>query len=420
MVSTGCRHLPDALGTGENNPNLPGLPSLLYDGGTGLDTLVYTNLSAGFDQTYALGDGTGAVANEGEILTQAGGNSLQLYFTDLEPITTQSSGGNQLTVIGDTGPNQIQVVPNGAGTRVQDVSGAYESFDFAPGAFSFLSIYGHDGGDTIEMLGLGSGENALSSIILDGRTPTAGDDDAADTLRVGSNERPSDLFGIPTQMFGGGGNDTLQVFNNGLSVSQIMGEVTADGGAGDDTLIVDDSGSGGGSETVEITGTTIQGITGFGGGGGVINYTSLGEGRVVVSSNGAGHVYNVMSTAADLMETELNTGGGSDTININDGSDTANGVVSPIDLNAQGGDDTLNIEDFADGAGNQFHMNATAIGGGGFRCDGRSGRHLWYRRHLVLRRRSRSDRCRRGRWRKRIQHRRDRRWRCCPRCARHD
>ena len=91
----------------------------------------------------------------------------------------------------------------------------------------------------------------------------------------------------------------------------------------------------------------------------------------MISANDAGHTVNVVSTAAGLTETELNTGGGNDTVNIDDNlanplAGTANGVVSPIDLNAQGGEDTLNIIDLSDASDNQYHMNDTEIGGGAF------------------------------------------------------
>ncbi|MCU0959158.1 MAG: S8 family serine peptidase, partial [Pirellulaceae bacterium] len=367
-----------ALGAGFDNPNIPGVPSLLFDGGADADRVVFRNLAAGFDQTYAIGDGvgggSGATTSEGEILTSAGSAALQMYFVDLEPVLTTSVGGDTLTVIGDPTDNVFQVVPSpliAGGTRVQETAGPYESFDFAPGAFTTLRIFGHDGADLLDLVSLGGAEAALSLIVLDGRRDTLADDNAEDTLRVRNNTRGGDGAGVAVELYGGGGDDLFQLFDADPDVDGLLGTVLVNGNAGDDTLIVDDTASAGPSETVTITATTIAGITGPGGTGGLITYVNLNAGRLQISMNDAGHTLSVVSTAAGLTETELNTGGGDDVVNIDDDlanplAGTANGVVSPIDLNAQAGDDTLNIIDLSDASDNQYHMDATTIGGGDF------------------------------------------------------
>ena len=89
-------------------------------------------------------------------------------------------------------------------------------------------------------------------------------------------------------------------------------------------------------------------------------------GMIVNGGTGADTI-NVIATDADVLETELNLGDGDDIVNINDGADTANGVVSPIDLNSGDGDDTLNLVDTAETDDSRlFHINATMIGGGDF------------------------------------------------------
>jgi hypothetical protein len=377
LVIDGENGLPTLAGalTGSyDNPNLAGAPSLLFEGAAGADRIVFEELDAGFDQTYAIGDGvgggSGASTSEGEILTAIGPDALQLYFVGLEPALTTSAGGDTLTVIGDPNANTFEIVPSpliAGGTRIQETAGPYESFDFAAGAFANLRVFGHDGMDALDLIGLGTADDALTLVIMDGRQATLADDDAVDTLRVRNNTRGGDGAGVAVQLFGGGGDDVFSLYDADPDVDGLLGSVSVDGNAGDNHLTVKDTASAGASETVIITATTIAGITGPGGIGGLITYTNLNGGQLVISANDAGHTFNVRATAAGLAETELNTGAGNDTINVYDpGTGTANGVVSPIDLNTQGGDDALNITDSADGIPNRLHMNATEIGDGGF------------------------------------------------------
>lgn len=362
-----------SIPTGEDNPNIPGAPGILFQGGGNADTLIFEVMPAGFDQTYAIGDGIGGGSgigtSEGEILTEDGPDQLRIYFTGLEPALTTAVGGGTLTVIGDPNVNAIQVVQSPlipGGTRVQEIFGPYESFDFAPNAFTTLEVFGHDGGDLIELVDVGALDASLTSVVLDGRTQTLGDDASADFFQVYDNERAFDGVGVATLANGGAGDDHFFIYDLATSdVDQIIGDVFVDGGSGNDNLTVRDTGSVGGSEVVDITGTTIDGITGLGGGGGTINYTNLDAGNVFVFANDAGHDFNVMSTAPGLNLTRLDTGDGTDTVNITDAG-SANGVVSPLDLNTFGGDDTLNIDDSADAVPNTFHMDAANIGGGAF------------------------------------------------------
>ena len=153
------------------------------------------------------------------------------------------------------------------GTRVQETAGPYESFDFAAGAFTTLRIFGHDGADSLDLINFGSAENALTLVVMDGRVDTLADDNAVDTLRVRNNTRGGDGAGVAVQLNGGGGDDLFQLFDADPDVDGLLGSVSVDGNAGNDTLIVDDTASAGPSETVTITATTISGITGPGGTG---------------------------------------------------------------------------------------------------------------------------------------------------------
>ena len=297
------------------------------------------------------------------------GDEQVILFDDLSPIY-DSTPAVQLDIALTPGGDTVNVVdgPGFGGfvtTEVNDGgTAAFERIEFANK--QVVTVNGLDGSDTITV----NNPNAADGLVrleVYGNELTDGllnlDDGLSDQFHIEATDA-----GVPVEAYGQGGNDVFDVENLADNVDEILGDVTVDGGAGDDDLVVDDTGSAGGSETVTLTDTTIDGITAGGGGGGLVTYLSLGAGTVTVSSNGAGHLYSVESTAAGLAETELNTGGGDDEITIRELlAAIANGVVSPIDLNAQGGvDDRLRIYDGDDPAANTFHMNATEIGGGAF------------------------------------------------------
>ncbi len=300
------------------------------------------------------------------------GNEQVILFDDISPIYDSTPAVQMdmaLTPAGDTanvvdGPG---VHPSFVGvtntTEINDGgTAAFESIEFANK--QVVTVNGVDGADTITVDNPNAADG-LTRLEVYGNELTDGalnaDDNAADRFDVEAT-----ALGVPVEAYGQGGDDVFDVESAG-DVDGILGALTVDGGPGNDDLAVDDSSSAGPVETVTLTGTTIDGITGLGGGGGPITYQSLGGGTVTVSSNDAGHMFDVLSTAPGLAETELNTGDGEDTVVIDDGADTANGVVSPIDLNTQGNPgDVLRLVDFADTSANVFHMNATQIGGGVF------------------------------------------------------
>ncbi len=365
--------VPNGTLSGIDNPNVDGLPQILYDGGAGNDSILYQDLAAGYDVVYGVGSGTGGGVTEGEIRTSVGGATQQIYFRGLEPIYYTSPGGGSLAVIGDTSGNAITVeaavapaTPAFNATKVSVDS--FEPIYFAGGAFTELAVYGDDGADTITMKGFGVDEDQLTKLTLSGLRMGGGDEGSDETINLWSNKRPKDLVGVETFITTGGGDDRITIADSSGTVSDIVGDVWVDaGGAGmdGDRLEVDDSGSVGPAETVVLTSTTIDGITGVGGTGGTINYQNVDAGRLVIRSNGAGHAYNILSTAAGLTATELWTGGGDDTVTVGDAG-SANGVVSPIELYSGGGNDSLTIDDTADGTDNVIHLDATQIGGGAF------------------------------------------------------
>lgn len=115
---------------------------------------------------------------------------------------------------------------------------------------------------------------------------------------------------------GGDNNDTITVENTTSSLDDIEGTVSIDAGAGTDSVTIDDSGSATG-ETVSFTTTVIEGLTGVTGN----DFTLVGNEETLTVS----------------------TSGGTDTLNVNFGGDTATDLAS-ITINASGGTDGVNIQ----------------------------------------------------------------------------
>ena len=338
-----------------------------FDGAGGTTNSITALFTTARDVAYfsdAVGTANSGVINVSGVYTMS--------FENLTPITIIGAGGS-LTVDATSTPATTTLTLDddagdtaGVGGNVITGDGGFETTYFT--GFPTLTVRGGDGSETLTLVNADTaGAFPLTAITLDGDN-TGGTDNFADILQV--QNLPAS---INATLLGGAGNDTFSLFDGANSLDGILGAVTVSGEAGSDELTVTDTGTASGAaEAVAITGTTIAGITGPGGTGAAITYGTLDNGvvdtgRLVINGSNNGNTYNVQSTAANLLETELNTGNGDETVNINDGANTADGVISPIDLNmAVGTADTLNIVDTADASADVFHMNATDIGGGAF------------------------------------------------------
>ncbi len=362
--------VPGTVADDTDNPLIPGAPNLLFNGGTGFDALSY-NLNAGAtNQTYAIGEGDGggigAGMQEGEVLTEDGVNSLNIYFTGLEPITTMGVPGGTLTVLGDVTANVLQVIdadavggPAGF-TRVRETSGPAEFFDFAAGAFTSLEVYGMGGADSITQTSLDAAEAALATILLDGDSNVGGDT-SADTINVLSLPAA-----VTATLMGGAGNDTFNISSdaptNAGTLDTILGSIVVNGddNAGGpstvlkgnallvgDILNISDAGDGG-NNTYNLSATTFDRPTAAPATG-TVTYATI---ETVNLTAGSGNdTINVTSTAASV-NTTVNGGVGTDTITL-----SSTGASSNVFLNGQADADTINVRATAAGS-------ATEVNGG--------------------------------------------------------
>ncbi len=374
-TAEGLPELAGAVPSGSDNTLLTGSPKFEVNGGLGTDALEYTFIPGGLDYNTiyaAINDGASTGDDEGELLfTDTGGatNSHQIYFTGLEPITTSGLVGGTLTVRGDGTDNNIIVdradlVGPGGGqatdTRVF-ISNA-EFFDFAANTYTGLVLEGLGGSDTIEVRGFADGETDLAQLTLDGHTADAGiligspDDDAADTLQLRTNELPGNSgTGISTDIFGRGGDDTVEVGDSTVGLDQIVGAVNVEGQANDLTFvdysvsakgatstsqlsdgdlltILDDANTA--SSTYTVTGTTVART-----GTGTITYSTI-ERLAVNTSDTAASDIDVNSVASGGFRATINAGDAADDIDI-----TTTGTSAVLLVNAGGGADTVDLAD---------------------------------------------------------------------------
>ncbi|HUG70264.1 MAG TPA: CHRD domain-containing protein, partial [Pirellulaceae bacterium] len=362
-----------------NNPNIPGAAGLLFNGGAGSDAILFqldlANVNANpIHQTYAVGDGAGGgnVAGnlQGEILTAdtGSGNTLLAYFTGLDPITTVGVPGGTLTVLGDLNPNTINILPGPAGfTRIaaQTVPNPFETFDFAANAFTVLEVYGMEGADIIDLQGFASAEVSLTAVRLDGDTNT-NTDASADEIRVRSTSNLPNTSVV--QLFGGAGGDTFVLNSNpggagnvdAIAVPVQVAPAGDEAGAVDTLFVVDTTHAVAG-KIIDITSTTIDGITGNTSGTADITY---GAGDQVETLNiftadnaGFGEIVNVRSTRSGSTY-QLLTQGGNDTVNVSSdapvNAGNLNGIDGQLNINTGAGIDTLNLSDLGDVAGDTY------------------------------------------------------------------
>ncbi|HLP76522.1 MAG TPA: hypothetical protein VK327_06325, partial [Candidatus Paceibacterota bacterium] len=149
------------------------------------------------------------------------------------------------------------------------------------------------------------------------------------------------------------GDDTANV-GNVLDV--IAGKLIIDGQSGLNTLNIDDTGSATG-KTGSLTSTTF---TGFGMGTDGITFASF---AVLNLSLGSGNdVLDILSTNATTLTT-VNTGTGSNTINLASTGNVLTGIAGKLIVNGQGSSDTLNVDDSGDPVSATLNLTSTTLTG---------------------------------------------------------
>ena len=156
-----------------------------------------------------------------------------------------------------------------------------------------------------------------------------------------------------------GGDDTVDIYNDGRSLDQVQGNLNVDAGSGQNRMNVDDSGDPDADSNVLITNATITGLAPA-----AINYRVSNGGNlaggITIWSGTEGDTINVTSTHKTpgvRTITTLNPGPGDDivgvsldaavdgffAVNTQEGDDTVNASASSLPLVIFGGDGADNI-----------------------------------------------------------------------------
>jgi acrosin len=342
-------------------------------------------------------------------ITGGSGADVVTITQDSGPTNVSTAGGDD--VINVRAINGMTTVNGGAGTDVINVSSsATPGSGVVDGITTTLTVQGSgttttltidDGGNTVgktvalsgtAVTGLSTGAIDYSGVTALNLTTGSG----ADTLTINSTSAPSTIAT-------GGGADTVTVMgtsnlvilttgagNDSIDVRATGAELDIDAGADDNSIIAGSNGSGGngvlsgivgllkitggaGANTVSLDdsgdtsdttatmdGTTLTGLNpggieyhsissitvNLGSGGDTFNITDTITGTTEIDANDGDDTFNVQATDGD---TTVDTGTGTNTINV--GSDAPTATTSVLDniagtLTVTGsGSDTLNLQD---------------------------------------------------------------------------
>jgi Ca2+-binding RTX toxin-like protein len=244
----------------------------------------------------------------------------------------------------------------GAGGNMVTGDGGFETSYFR----GFTNITVRGGGGAAETITLASLDLASTetSITLDGDDLT-NTDASADTIIVQS--LPATVIAT---LLGGAGNDLFLLDSNGLAsggtVDNILGQVivspAGDEGGTDTLTLTDDSDASG--DTISLSTTQIDGITGFGG----IDVVYTNVDTVNLNTGSGDDTLNISATLTGVLY-NLNTQGGGDTINVSSNAPLLTGTLDNIDgqinLSTGLGIDTLNVSDAGDAVADSYAVQVS-------------------------------------------------------------
>ena len=348
------------------------------DGGDGADVVNVDNTGDTTDNSgtltatdlTGLGLGTGINYSAVETLKinlGSGDDTFNVQSTSAATILNTGSGANIVNV-GSLSPDVGGIVDNiqgaltitGSGSDTLNVDDTGSEGD-KTGTLTATTLIGLGMGEsgitysglTTLTISLGSGNDTLLISSTASATTTVNGNGGADKFNVRATTGALKLNG-------GNGNDT---FNFGTlasavggTVNSIVGLVTINGGGDSDTVNVDDTGDTA-SNTGKLTATSLTGL-GLGAG---INYSAVETLKINLGSGD--DKFNVQGTSA---VTTLNTGSGTNTINVGSLAPAASGIVDNIQgaLTITGsGNDTLNVDDTGSEGNKTGTLTATTLTG---------------------------------------------------------
>ncbi len=321
-------------------PNNIGI-SFLDNGGASLGV----SFSSSHDVAYF--DDNVGTSNSGVVNVDG---QFSLSFTGLSPLNFVGSGGT-LTVNNASDPTNTSLTVQDSGTSSDGVSQV-----FGDGGFETTTFSGYD---NLVVQGLNAG-NALTLASVDPNTPASPAGAQALTavsLQGGSGADTITVNSLPATvtatLFGAGGANQFQLDNVTHNLQAIAGPVivspASDTGAASNTLLINDSGDAA-ARTVQINANTIEGITGDAGSPDIAYGLGSLINQLNIYGGSGGNTFNIQGTQSGSTY-NIDTGSAGDTVNISGDAPTNSGdltgIQGAINLNTGNGTDSLNISDRA-------------------------------------------------------------------------
>ena len=319
---------------------------LTLDAGSGNDTI----LVGSNGNEAAVTNSGGTLDGIDAALTISGGTGSDVLAVDDSGDATPNSGVLTATALTGLGLVSGGIAYSNVDTLTVDLGSANDTFTVASTMGGTTTVDGNGGNDlfivqsatgTLTVNG-GSGDDWFDVLAAAGTVNLNGQD-GNDTFELGSNAAAT--AGVDT-----GGN-----------VNAIAGALALDGGTGStDAAYLDETGDGSSvGNDGRLTATTITGL-GLGAG---ITYTGLDS--LAVALGGGGTRFDVLSTSTD---TEVDTGGGNDTVNVSSDAPanlgTLNLLAGHLTIDGQGGGgDVLNLSDLGDAVANSGELTSSLLTG---------------------------------------------------------
>ena len=306
------------------------------DAGSGAYTLTHLAFSKTSGGTLSY-DSISAISIDGS-------DQASLYNVDF--------GGNTVTGV---------TISAGAGNDTLDLGGASDDLDNAMA--SPIDWRGQGGADKVDLNDSGDSPDA-ESYVLTGTSfskSSAGAElliagtEAIHLVANGGDNTVTVEFGNiesgqSVTVGAGGGNDHITSLVPG-TFSLLPGDVTLQGGAGTDTITLDDS-VGSLADQYSLSVNTVQAFT-LGSPSGLVNYTAE---ILDLSTSGAASTIRVESTAAATDYT-LRAGDGDDTINFGGTARDVSAIDGEVTVFGGAGDDRINYNDDNSATNNTYTVS---------------------------------------------------------------
>ncbi|MFZ1699275.1 MAG: choice-of-anchor D domain-containing protein, partial [Pyrinomonadaceae bacterium] len=306
---------------------------IFFNGGSDTDSMT---LQGG---NFASSMHTPSSANDG-VVQLAGGTTgaATITFTGLEPVTDTTVAAS-ITINGTAAVDTINIIDGPAGTT-QVNSGAVPTFELVNFANKTNATVNGLNGNDIVTVSTATASAGLAMITVNG-------DNNNDVVNI--NVVPG---GISVNANTGAGDDAINLAPAGMSLDNIGGPVTANGGTENDIVTVNDQNNPFG-DTFTVTSTTVTRLF-FGG----LTYGTV-EGLIINAQN-VGNITNISSTAVGTPVT-VNAGAGNDAVNLTPVSMNLDNIDGAVTVNGGTENDTVTLNDQNNPFGDTFTVTSTTV-----------------------------------------------------------